>query len=253
MSNISWHEPLEMIVPFVFKIKTPSSIGTGFQIFYNEKKNFCGIATADHVIAHEDEWEEPIKIIHHQSNQSLLLKKSDRVIWRFPEKDLAFILFHIGDLPIEPKPLSLINKGHTVKQGVEVGWCGFPAVSIENLCFFAGYISCPIVSEESYLVDGVAINGVSGGPAFYIDHETKQPKFFGVISAYRANRATGEALPGLCIVRSVDSYQSTLEQIKSIDEARDKEEEEKRKLLLEEARIKEEKERQSKEKKKGKK
>ncbi|MDP3057370.1 MAG: hypothetical protein Q8N37_02510 [bacterium] len=148
-------------------------------------------------------------------------------------------------MPILPKPLSLISKGHTVKQGVEVGWCGFPSVAIDQLCFFAGYISCPIRQEESYLVDGVAINGVSGGPAFYIDPLTKEPKFFGVISAYRANRATGEALPGLCIVRSVNSYQSTLEQINSIEEAKRKEEEEKKKLE-EEAKRKEEEEKKNK-------
>ncbi|MDP3057369.1 MAG: hypothetical protein Q8N37_02505 [bacterium] len=55
MSQITWYEPLEKITPFVFKIKTPSGIGTGFQISYIERNGFCGIATADHVIAHEHE------------------------------------------------------------------------------------------------------------------------------------------------------------------------------------------------------
>jgi|GEM_PF-356009 hypothetical protein len=246
MSQTNWFNPLTKITPFIFKIKTPSGSGTGFQIMFTERDEFCGIATADHVISHEDEWEEPIRIIHHASGKSVLLKEKDRVIFRYPDKDLAFILFNKADLPIEPKPLQLIDKGKILKQGVEVGWCGFPAVAINQLCFFAGYISCPISKEDSYLVDGVAINGVSGGPVFYLD-STNEPKFSGVISAYRANRATGESLPGLCVVRSVEPYQETLQNLKNLEEAKQKEEEEKKKQ--EEAKQKEEEEKKKQPKK----
>lgn len=229
MSQTNWYDPLTKIIPFIFKIKTPSGSGTGFQIMATASNGLCGVATADHVISHEDEWEEPIRIIHHKSGNSVLLKVIDRVIFRYPDKDLAFILFNRADLPIEPKPLPLIDQGKILKRGVEVGWCGFPAVAINELCFFAGYISCPIPKEDSYLVDGVAINGVSGGPVFHLDSNSNEPKFSGVISAYKANRTTGEALPGLCIVRSVEPYQNTLRDLKTLEEAKEKEEEEKKK------------------------
>ena len=253
MTQTNWFNPLAKITPFIFNIKTPTGSGTGFQISFSERNGFCGVATANHVVSHEDEWDEPIRIIHHKSGKSILLKSNDRVIFRYPDKDLAFILFYKKDLPIEPKPLLLIDKGKILKQGVEVGWCGFPAVAINELCFFAGYISCPIPKEDSYLVDGVAINGVSGGPVFYIDSSTSEPKYSGLISRYIANRVTGETLPGLCVVRSVEQYQDTLQKLKDLEEAKQKEEEEKKKqeeAILEEVKQKEEEKKKKQAKKK---
>ena len=70
----------------------------------------------------------------------------------------------------------------------------------QKLCFFSGRVSAYLAEENAYLVDGVAINGVSGGPAF---HETG--KIIGLVTAYIVNRATGEALPGVSLIRSVAS------------------------------------------------
>jgi hypothetical protein len=47
----------------------------------------------------------------------------------------------------------------------------------------------------------------------------------GVVSAYIANRATGEALPGLCVIRDVKQLQDLLKRFKSMDEAKEKEKE----------------------------
>ncbi|GAG35158.1 unnamed protein product, partial [marine sediment metagenome] len=133
------------------------------------------------------------------------------------------------DLPIETeKDLKLIDEKKTVKQGTEAGWCGFPAIAPNELCFFAGHISCFLKKEESYLIDGVAINGVSGGPAFYIAIPGEKLKVCGVISAYLANRATGETLPGVSVVRSVKQYHETLKTLKSLGEAEKNVEEEKK-------------------------
>jgi hypothetical protein len=55
-----------------------------------------------------------------------------------------------------------------------------------------------------------------------------------------ANRATGETLPGLGVVRSVEQYHDTLQSIKNLEEARQKKEEEEKNL--EEARQKKEEE-----------
>jgi hypothetical protein len=47
-----------------------------------------------------------------------------------------------------------------------------------------------------YLIDGVAINGVGGGPVFAA-LKNDQPQLLGTISAYMPNRMRGDALPGL--------------------------------------------------------
>jgi hypothetical protein len=90
------------------------------------------------------------------------------------------------------------------------------------LCFFSGRTSCYLLDEHAYLIDGVAINGVSGGPTFYISSDGKI-RVIGVLAAYMANRATGETLPGLSVVRDVTQFQQLIEQFKSIDEAKLKE------------------------------
>ena len=83
-----------------------------------------------------------------------------------------------------------------------------------DLCFFTGHVSSWLANEESYLIDGVAINGVSGGPAFSND-----PEFCGVVTAYIPNRATGESLPGVCLVRDVAPYEAKLNELQSLEEA----------------------------------
>jgi hypothetical protein len=69
-----------------------------------------------------------------------------------------------------------------------------------------------------YLVDGVAINGVSGGPAFR-GEDDGTVSLIGVLSAYIPNRATGETLPGLAVVASVAEFHQMVASFKSFDEA----------------------------------
>lgn len=217
---MNWHEALDSIKPYIFKIATPSGTGTGFQISYSPSKELCGIATAYHVIAHAFEWEEPIRVTLHGTNQYLVLKPDpdSRIIIPYPEKDLAFILFNKQGLNLNTQPPTLVPPQSSLKAGVEIGWCGFPSVAPNELCFFAGYTSSWLENDQAYFVDGVAINGVSGGPAFFLNAEN-QPMICGVISAYISNRATGETLPGLSVVRSVEPYQPMLENLKSLDQA----------------------------------
>ena len=190
----NWHEAIKEIKPFIFKISTPDGYGTGFQVFYptNADYHLCGIATAYHVIDHAHEWEEAIKITHYGSGKTITLKPKDRVIFTYTSDDLAFILFDKDLLPLEKKEPVLIDPRRVVKQGAELGWCGFPHIApLGELCFFAGHISSDISGsskENYYLVDGVAINGVSGGPAFYFPKDdSSEVKICGVISAYTPN------------------------------------------------------------------
>jgi len=230
MTNSQWYTPIEKLKPFVYKISTPQVGGTGFQMMYSKSKKFCGIATAYHVIAHAHEWEEPIKITHFNSQKTLILKTPDRVIIPYPDKDLAFILFPKNDLPVNQDVPEIVPPQKTLKQGVEIGWCGFPAIAPNESCFFAGYISCCLDNQYSYLVDGVAINGVSGGPAFF-KSDSGEPVICGVVTAYIPNRATGEVLPGVCVVTSIEPYQNMLAGLKNLEDAGKKAEEVKKQTL----------------------
>ncbi len=71
------------------------------------------------------------------------------------------------------------------------------------------------------MIDEVAINGVSGGPALDAT-EADGIQIVGTVSAYQANRATGETLPGLCIAQDVSHFHDVASQVQSIDEARKK-------------------------------
>lgn len=218
-SSERWTDTVDLVRPYVFRISTPGGRGTGFQLFCS--KNLCGIATALHVIQHADDWEEPIRLTQHNSGDTCLLRPSDRAVFIYPNRDLAFLVFNPKEFKLENKQVNIIPPNKRLRQGVSIGWCGFPSVSPNDLCFFSGHVSSWIAREEAYLIDGVAINGVSGGPAF-----SAEPVLCGVVSAYIPNRATGETLPGVCLIRDVAPYQERLKELESLEEAQDESESE---------------------------
>jgi hypothetical protein len=85
-------------------------------------------------------------------------------------------------------------------------------------------VSAFVENQSAYLVDGVAINGVSGGPAFHILDVAEDPVVvMGVVSAYVPNRATGEVLPGLSVVRHVEQFHELAPTFASLDQAKEAE------------------------------
>lgn len=220
---MNWEPIVKKVSPHVVKIETPSGHGTGFLFLYNDDKSWCGIATAAHVLYHADKWKQPIQIFHPESNKTLFLKEEERVILIDLNIDSAVVLFEKGDLPL---PLDLIPLFPTIDNlgiGFEIGWLGFPAIESFTLCFFSGIISARQDFRKAYLIDGVAINGVSGGPVFYSSGENIQ--FIGTVNAYKANRATGETLPGLLIAQDVSHFHDVLQFVRSLDEANKKKQE----------------------------
>lgn len=214
--RIEWHEGIEIVRSHVVKISTPGGNGTGFFVARSQQ-GFSAIATAAHVIDDAHYWEQPIRIEHAGTKKTILLRQSDRAIFLDEAKDTAAILLDASELGFPEAPLDLITEGKYSKQGIEIGWLGFPAVSRQNLCFFSGRISYYLEDHGSYLIDGVAINGVSGGPAFRLLFN--KVDVIGVVSAYIANRSTGETLPGVAVVRDVIQFQELVKQFKSIGDA----------------------------------
>ena len=220
----SWWDAFEKVRPYVVKIKTPDGSGTGFLCAASNNKEVVGIATAAHVIETSNYWRQPLQIQHFASGKNIFLTFEERVISVYGATDTASIVMSRGDLPFPEETLPLMGEGSRMKVGVDAGWVGFPAIAPNNLCFFSGSISCWLDDEKFYFVDGVAINGVSGGPAFAVTTQDNVLRMIGIVSAYVPNRATGAQLPGLCVIRDIGPIYSTVKKLESLEEAKETEE-----------------------------
>jgi hypothetical protein len=178
------------------------------------------VATAYHVIRNAHRWEQPIRLQHTETCKEVLLRVDDRVISINEKNDSAIVIFGKKDLQIITEPLPLAPEGKHLRPGVEIAWAGYPAVAPDEFCFFSGHVSCFLKKDGAYLVDGVAINGVSGGPAFSrVDEEVH---FIGIVTGYIPNRVAGETLPGVCFVTSIAPFQEALKMINTLEEAKEK-------------------------------
>jgi hypothetical protein len=152
------------------------------------------------------------------------LKDSEYSIITDLETDSAVILFQNPPFRLPSELIQLMPLGKPLSIGNEVGWLGFPAIEPYTLCFFSGSISAWQDFRKAYLIDGVAINGVSGGPVAFL-HSTDAVSIVGIVSAYRANRATGDSLPGLLYAQDVSHFHGVINQIRSLDDANKKKQE----------------------------
>jgi hypothetical protein len=221
---MAWNAIVEKVAPYVVKIETPRGHGTGFLCLYNQDKTLLGIATAYHVVEDADEWQQPLRIRHYPSHTTQFFKESERAILADPNTDSAVILISPGDLKLPDSTIPLLPITAPLDIGADVGWLGFPSVAPYTLCFFSGSISARQEARHAYLIDGVAINGVSGGPVLY-STDTDGVQIVGTVSAYISNRATGDALPGLAMARDVSHFHETISMVKTLDEAREKKQE----------------------------
>lgn len=216
----TWYKALNDVRKVTFKIMTPQGSGTGFLVTFRSQQGICGVATAYHVIEHAFTWEEPIKLIHAGTGAAVLLRAPDRYILPNPTNDAAIIMFMKGSLNIETTPPTLAPEDKYLLPGNEIAWAGYPALAANEFSFFHGHVSCFLNNISAYLVDGVAINGVSGGPAFAATGETVH--IIGIVSAYIPNRVTGESLPGVCFVTGIKPFYAFIKDIASLEEAREK-------------------------------
>lgn len=219
---MSWTAVYKMIQPYIVRIRTPSGYGTGFLFAYGANRTVCAFATAAHVVDHAQEWDEPIRITHHGSGSTVLLNAKERAILVDSSRDTASIVTANVGMNLPDELLMLVPANEMKLVGVEVGWVGFPCVAPSRLCFFSGRVSAAIDPGDSYLLDGVAINGVSGGPVF-AEYPADTPQLMGTVSAYISNRATGESLPGLLKVQDLTAVHEVIQRLNSLGEAQKKE------------------------------
>ena len=218
--QLRWHQAIADVRPHIVKISTPQGSGTGFECAMSQSGTLMGIATAAHVIDHAHYWQEPIRIDHHDSGSSVLLHQDDRAIIFDEPQDTAFIIIPRSTLKELPETTPLLHEEDShLRLGVGVGWLGFPAISPNDLCFFSGNISCRQGGSARYLIDGVAINGVSGGPVIHTPSEGGF-RIIGIISAYIPNRTTGISMPGLCVAQDVSRLHESIKQFATLTAAK---------------------------------
>ncbi|MCL4837765.1 MAG: serine protease [Thermoanaerobaculia bacterium] len=217
---MKWHQIHQLVSRHVFRVETQDGVGTGFLFGYNRDKSLAAVATAAHVVSHAHHWRQPIRLVHHATSKEVFLGVTDRVIFLNARRDSASILVHAAALPFEVDTLELFNPTKYKRVGIDIAWMGFPSVAYPELCFFTGCISAFLGNEDCYLVDGVAINGVSGGPVFAAKDE-KTPEIIGIVSAYLPNR-TGNT-PGLLRAQDISQFHQDLQLVHSFDDAKQKE------------------------------
>ena len=193
-----WSEAARLVAAQTVRIDTHNSWGTGFFIYGDPEKQVLTIGTAYHVI--ENVAKNPV---HVKLADGRTLVTNDRppgmLYARVDDLDAVVIICTgLDDIPVPTVPL-LDKRESPLTVGADLGWLGFPRVAPDQLCFFSGRVSA--ISQDHFLVDGTAIHGVSGGPAFCVTNDG--PKIVGSITAYLPNRVQNDTtLPGLSLVTS---------------------------------------------------
>lgn len=212
--ELDWVKCAGYISKYLVRIEIPDSYGTGFFIEKRtlDGKEYTAFATAYHVIKHAHNWLEPIKIINTISNKQTLLLPFQYRVSKDEVHDVAII-----DVPSDTMQVDLEMPNFTppksyVFVGSQIGWCGFPNIAPDKLCFFSGHISSLFNDEGDYLVDGTAIHGVSGGPVFVPIGDAVL--IMGLVSAYIPNVAMGAPTPGLSLMRNINPIVDSLTQLK---------------------------------------
>jgi hypothetical protein len=160
------------------------------------------MATALHVVEGVLGNDKPIELI--RSDGSIISKCAAGPLVIFPvghpECDSALIMVPTREPLLEPEQLCAMPLETMAARGTAVGWLGYPGFVYPELCFFQGSISGYLERPPVYLIDGVAINGVSGGPAF-----DESGLIVGLVSAYLPNEIdSSRTLPGLMIATSMN-------------------------------------------------
>lgn len=222
---------IEIISPSVVKLQTQNGYGTGF-IFW-ENQELCCIATASHVIepAIQEGWEQPILITQYDGYPTRVYPHDRWVVPRLDNGDSAAIIVRKETLKI-PKQFIQLQEFESIPIGSKIGWLGYPNLidpSIVRPSFFSGVISNVFSSPlNQYVIDGVSIHGVSGGPVFYLSNNCSDSFIIGSISSYHVNRVPVgnniESWPGLLISHNVSVFKPVIEHLKTLEDAKNQNE-----------------------------
>lgn len=215
MAKLEWHQAVEIMKKNLVRIESEGSVGSGVRFKVPSKVsgeyNHC-ILTANHVINDSYDKKSEIKFSHENSRSTTWSIPIWRIVRNQPH-DHALVLFNCKDEMPTLVDYDVLSADSHFKAGVEIGWLGYPSICGRSdvACFSHGHISAYLESEEAYLVDGVSIHGMSGGPAFVCENNGSVV-LAGVVTNYFANkRPTGEVLPGMAMFRTIRQIQKYYE------------------------------------------
>lgn len=212
--ELRWDETVDRVSMSVFRLYAGSSAGTGFLIgLGKDPKNgdsFATIATAWHVLEALPGTTDELEIVS-VDGKTLFTSAADQIGFHplgNARYDTGLIVLRTGTpLVDERELLPLFPYDSILARGAEIGWLGFPGITEPELCFFHGHVSGYLNDPPTYLVDGVAINGVSGGPAF-----DNRAHVIGLVSAYVPNRVDPTTtLPGLMTLVPINAIRYWME------------------------------------------
>lgn len=205
---------MDRVEKCVFRIYAGSSAGTCFLISLgqsSDKSEFIAMfATAWHVVKDMVGSSDDIQLV--SADRSKTFDSASVQIGFAPLGDAKFdtgliIVQTKEPLLLESELLPFLPPESMLARGAEIGWVGFPGLVEPELCFFHGHISGYLHEPPTYLVDGVAINGVSGGPAF-----DNRACLIGLVSAYIPNRIDAQTtLPGITALVPINAIRYHME------------------------------------------
>ncbi len=207
-----WHMVVDQVMSSVFHLNAGDSAGTCFLVSLGtDSQNlhtFAMFATAWHVLENLQGSSAGIEIISADKSKVFSSKTHKTVFSRMgTTSDAALIMVEVGQELTQDNLLPIMPFGDQLARGSEIGWLGFPGLFNAEPCFFLGVISGYLNDPPTYLVDGVAVNGVSGGPAF-----DDRAHLIGLVSAYIPNKVDeATTLPGLLALVPINAIRFWIE------------------------------------------
>ena len=181
-----WDEVIDRVSPLVYRIYAGPSMGTGFVVSIarpQEEKSFYTIlATAWHVVEDIVGTNGDIELVSADKTRRFSSVDDNIEVLRLGKKVFDTALLRIkSDKPFieQSDLLPMLPWESMLARGVEIGSLGFPGLVEPELCFFRGVIAGYLSTPPTYLIDGVTIHGISGGPAF-----DQRSHIIGLVTAY---------------------------------------------------------------------
>lgn len=212
--ELPWDKVVDRVEKCLYRVYAGQSAGTCFLIslgFTQDKsKAYAMFATAWHVVKDMVGSTNDIQLV--SADKKKVFDSRTDLIGFAPLGselfDTALIIAKTGEpLVAESELLPFLPPDAMLARGAEIGWLGFPGLVDPEPCFFHGYISGYLNDPPTYLVDGVAINGASGGPAF-----DNRAHLIGLVSAYIPNRLDENTiLPGMTALIPINAIRYHME------------------------------------------
>ena len=205
MARVSWSVAVKQMQGNLVRIETHGD-GYGSGIIIpppTDTPGNCCVLTAFHVIKLAYETGATITI-RNSSGVCIDLPSLLRTIFFVKDRDQAIVSFNAPNEFGSLHTMHFLSGDSHYNPGVELGWLGFPRLdkARDIPCFLSGRISAYLPEDEAYLIDGVSIHGVSGGPAFYCSDDGKVV-LAGIVTNYYPNEVNNQAWPGLAMFRTV--------------------------------------------------